>query len=79
MKFPCCSAFTWNYNQNTRAATKSLNMAQSGITGLTCSNCYAYTGAYIMAIVDYYSSGHYMALEVKVSGALGVGGIFYLS
>lgn len=72
MKFPCCSAFTFNYNQNTRTATKALDLSQAGITGLSCTNCFAYTGAYIMAVVDYYDYGHHMALEVKVSGGLGV-------
>jgi len=76
MKFSCCSAFTFNYNQNTKAATSSLNLAVGGITGLTCSNCFAYTGAYLMVVLDYYNVGYYFALEAKVSGALGVSKIF---
>jgi len=78
MQFSCCSAFTFNYNQNTKAATNSLNLAAQGITGLTCTNCFAYTGAYLMVVMDYYGAGWYMAFEAKVSGALGVGVLFFI-
>lgn len=38
-------SFNYNYNPNTRAAVQSvIDFADYGVSGLTCTNCYAYMG-----------------------------------
>lgn len=73
--FPGLTGFNFNYNPYTNAASSNLNLAASGITGLSCDNCFVYTGAYLMVVLNYNGCtlwGCYMALEAKVSGGLGV-------
>lgn len=56
-----------NYNWNTKSAvSRNLLIA----TGLTCRDCYLYTGAGFLAIGQYVTR-QYFRMEVKVSGGAG--------
>ena len=56
-----------NYNWQTKTATQRVVTL---MPGLTCTDCYLYTGAGFLVIAQY-SSGNYFRAEVKVAGGAG--------
>lgn len=60
-----------NFNYNYDSSTSSASVAYDLGNGVTCSNCYAYMGVYIMAVIEYWDQG-YMGFEAKLDGGIGV-------
>jgi hypothetical protein len=57
-------SISMNYNWNTHSA---LNFNQNIGPGLSCQNCYVFSGAGFMAIAQY-STRNYFYMEVKIGG-----------
>lgn len=67
-------SFNANYDFSTsRAATDPLIIP--GVDGIECSNCYAFLGAGILAILQYntgtFKSGKFFRVEIKIAGGAG--------
>lgn len=67
-------SFNANYDfAKDHAATDPLVIP--GVTGVQCSNCYAFLGAGILAILEYntgtYVSGSFFRVEIKIAGGAG--------
>jgi hypothetical protein len=63
---PGVPSFNFNYN-GAGGATKSFPL----VSGVTCSNCYAYIGASFMIELNYHNSGYKISAEAKLMGGLG--------
>jgi len=61
------SSFNFNYDVSSNSAASSFNL----VSGITCSNCYAYLGVYIYAVFEYADVGLEMAFEAKLDGGIG--------
>jgi len=59
-------SITMNYNWNTRGSQQTILLS----TGLTCKDCYLYTGAGFLVIAQYQTGSSFRA-EVKVGGGAG--------
>ena len=66
--------FNFNYNPTTMSASSSISLGE----GVTCSNCYAYIGVYIYAVLEYWDYYAKMAFEAKLDGGLGVSFCFHV-
>ena len=55
-----------------RAVNRNISLVGSGISGVTCMNCYVYIGAQLNAVVNYFNSGTTLNLEHRMAGKLGV-------
>lgn len=62
--------FNFNYNPATQRAVYSYDLG----SGISCSNCYAYIGVYIYAVIEYWWNPevYYFAFEAKLDGGIGV-------
>lgn len=67
-------SFNFNYDPTTKKAQQSplqLGGADNKITGIKCSNCYAFIGAAFLVIVNYGRSAGY-GIQIQVGGGVGM-------
>jgi hypothetical protein len=53
-------------------AIQSVDLTATGVSGVICSNCYAMLGATIGILLNYYSTGSIVNMEIIVKGSTAV-------